>query len=320
MKKIGAALLLAAVMMALLAPACLAQEDYSGVTLRIAQQYGMQYAPVYVVQKLNLLDKYLPGVQVEWSNLGGGSAMNEAMISGQLDIAFMGIPPVLIAWDKGVDYRIACGICVPPSELIVRDESINSLADLTAEDKIAVPGVGSIQHIMLSMAALKQLGDANALDNNIVTMANPDAYAALISGSDVAGHFASMPYIDLELEAGMKSILSAQDAYEQQASIVCVASQAVYAQSDVYEGLLAALEEAISLLNALDEQVISIVAETEQISEEDAGRYLTWEGTIYSSDVYGLMGLAQFMQENGFIENTLESMDGIAYPSARAPE
>src|SRR6056297_1331729 len=159
--------------------------DYSDVTIRLAQQYGMQYAPVYVMQNMGLLEELLPGVNLEWSNFGGGSAMNEALISNQLDVAFMGIPPVLIAIDKGVDYRIAAGISVPPAELIVHsDSNIESLGDIKADDKIAVPGVGSIQHIMLSMAAKEQLGDPNAFDKNLTTMANPDAYTALISGTD----------------------------------------------------------------------------------------------------------------------------------------
>jgi len=131
--------------------------DFSGVKIRLAQQYGMQYAPAYVVQQLGLLEKYLPGAEVEWSNLGGGSSMSEALISNQLDVAFMGIPPMLIAWDKGADFKIASGICVPPSELMVSEKSgIASLSDLVyANGKVAVPSIGSIQHIMLAIAAEK---------------------------------------------------------------------------------------------------------------------------------------------------------------------
>jgi ABC-type nitrate/sulfonate/bicarbonate transport system substrate-binding protein len=44
--------------LAMLAPSALA----SGITVRLAQQYGMQYAPVYVAQELKLIEKRLPDV------------------------------------------------------------------------------------------------------------------------------------------------------------------------------------------------------------------------------------------------------------------
>lgn len=295
-------------------------EEFSGTTVRLAQQFGMQYAPVYVMQQMGFLEKHLPGATLEWNNLGGGSAMNEALISGSLDVAFMGIPPVLIALDKGVSYRIAAGICVPPSELMMRGESIMSLSDIKPEHKIAVPSVGSIQHIMLSMACQAQLGDAHALDNNIVAMANPDAYAALAAGTEVTGHFASMPYIDMEQQAGMRSILTAKEACDSQASIVCVTTEALHGNEAVYDGLMAALNEAIDVINAQGDEVLRIIADTEKITAEQAKAYLNWPGTIYSTDLYGALGLASFMKDNAFIKNDLSAIDQIAWPGVNSME
>jgi NitT/TauT family transport system substrate-binding protein len=277
----------------------------SGHTVRLAQQYGMQYAPVYVAQALGLIEARLPGVTLEWTKLGGGSAINEALIAGRLDAAFMGIPPALIAIDKGVDYRIASGICVPPAELMVRQDAAASLSDLTAEDRIAVPGIGSIQHIMLSIAAERELGDANAFDNAIVAMANPDAYAALISGTDIAGHFASMPYIDLETDEGMKSILTAPV----KASIVCVTTRALHENAAVEAAITGALAEAIERINSGDPEAIAIIAATEQITPEQAAEYAVWPGTLYAADVYGVDTLAEFMTRNGYIENPISADD-----------
>lgn len=293
------------------------ENEYSDVTIRLAQQYGMQYAPVYVMQKLGLLEELLPGAKLEWNNFGGGSAMNEALISNQLDVAFMGIPPVLIAIDKGVDYRIASGICVPPAEIIVRpDSGIASLADIKPEHKIAVPGIGSIQHIMLSMAAKDILGNANAFDNNLITMANPDAYTALISGTDITGHFASMPYIDLEINDGMKSILSVEDAGGG-ASIVCVTTKAFAGNSKVYDALIAALNQAIKLINEQDEAAIEVIAETEKITAEAAKKYLDWPGTIYTTDLYKVAELADFMHEAGYIKNEYKGFSNVTWEGAK---
>lgn len=302
------ALILAVLMgLALLAPTALA----SNVTIRLAQQYGMQYAPVYVAQELKLIEKRLPGVTLEWTKLGGGSAINEALIAGKLDAAFMGIPPALIAIDKGVDYRISAGICVPPAELMVRPEAAGSLAELGPEDRIAVPGVGSIQHIMLSIAAEKQLGNAKAFDNSIVAMANPDAYTALISGTDIVAHFASMPYIDLETNDGMASLLTAPV----KASIVCVTTKALHENTEAEQVIKDALSEAIDLINSGDPEALRIIAATEKITKEQAARYAVWPGTIYTPDVYGVQTLSDFMQKNGYIANAIAAADAC-WPGA----
>ena len=300
-KRIIALLLVALMGLTLQAPSALA----SGTTVRLAQQYGMQYAAVYVAQELKLIEKRLPGVMLEWVKLGGGSAINEALIAGKLDAAFMGIPPALIAIDKGVDYRIAAGICVPPAELMVRADAADSLSMLGPEDRIAVPGVGSIQHIMLSIAAEKELGNPNAFDNSIVAMSNPDAYTALISGTDIVGHFASMPYIDLEVENAMVSILSAPV----KASIVCITTRALHENTEAEKALLEGLNEAIDLINAGDPEALKIIATTEKITQEQAAEYIQWPGTIYASDVYGVQTLSEFMQKNGYIRNTIAAKD-----------
>ena len=313
MKKLIGLLVMVLVAAMVCAPMAMA-EDFSGTTVRLAQQYGMQYAPVYVMQQMGILEKHLPGATLEWANLGGGAAMNEAMISGSLDVAFMGIPPTVIAWDKGVSYRIAAGICVPPAELIVNSERIRSLSDITPEDKIAVPSVGSIQHIMLSMASEKLLGDAHALDDNIVGLANPDAFMALSSGTEIVGHFASMPFIDRELQLGMHSILKGKEAFESEASIVCVTTKALHENAAVHAALLAALEEAIAVINEQGDEVLAVIAEVEKISPEQAKEYLNWPGTTYSTEPRGVVELATFMQANGYIQKQMAGIDDIAWP------
>ena len=321
MKKRIFSILLAAVM-GLSAVGCANQEgaddgDYSDVTVRLAQQYGMQYAPVYVMQNLGLLEELLPGVKLEWNNFGGGSAMNEALISNQLDVAFMGIPPALIAIDKGVDYRIASGISVPPAELIVHpDSEINSLEDIKPEHKIAVPGIGSIQHIMLSIAAKDMLGDANAFDNNLSTMANPDAYTALTSGTDVVGHFASMPYIDLEINDGMKSILTA-DEIGGGASIIAVATKDFAENKEIYNALMTALGQAIELINDGDEEAIQIIANTEKITVDAAKTYVNWPGTKYTIDLYKIDELAEFMSGAGYLTNEYKGFENVTWEGAQ---
>lgn len=276
-------------------------KPYSGVKVRLVKQYTTAYAPIYVAEKLNLLDKYLPGIEVEWATISGGAAISEALISGQLDIGVMGIPPAVIASDKGADFKIAMGLSVLPIELMVNGDKIKSFHDFKPEDKIGVPGIGSINHITVSLMAKKYLGDAHAFDKNVVVMRNPDSYSGLLSNS-IAGHASIMPYAALEEQAGFKKLASGTDIIGD-ISLVCVASKKLYEQPAVYAGVLAALNEAIALINKGDEKTMQIIADEEKLSVEQVKDYITRDGTNYSSNIYGLISIANYMYQEGYIKN-----------------
>ena len=144
-----------------------ANDDEHLMTIRVAKQFGLVYAPLMVAEKIDFFSKY--GLKVEWLTLGSGGAVREAMASNELDAAFMEFRRT-IGWDKGLPAKIAAGYCVIPVSLVTYDENINTLEDFKAEHKIALPSPGSIQHILLSMALEKQLGDPNALDDNLVAL------------------------------------------------------------------------------------------------------------------------------------------------------
>ncbi len=291
-------------------------KPFSGVTVRLAKQYGMQYAAGYIVEKMNLLEKYLPGAKIEWSSFGGGAAITEALISGHLDVGFMGMPPAVIAIDKGADLKIASGVCVPPFDLMVKEERLQSIADFKPQDKIAIPGIGSTQHILLSIAAKEKLNKARDFDANMVAMANPDAYSSLVSGTEIVGHFTTMPFLELEARQGFRSILTGKEAYGD-ASIVCVTTSKFHSNPAVYAGLIGALYEAMDLLNKQDPKVLEIIAEVEKISIEDAKAFLDWPGTNYTANIYGLMGIANYMHEVGYIKNKPE-LEKLVWENARA--
>lgn len=149
--------------------------------------------------------------------------------------------------------------------------------------------------------AKKFLGDAHYLDKNVVVMPNPDSYAGLLSKS-ITAHASIMPYSAQEEKAGFKKVASGGDTVGD-VSIVCVVSEKLYNQPDVYAGVITALNEAIALINKRDAKALKIIAEVENLSDEQVNEYLSWEGTNYTSNVYGLMTVANYMYQEGYIKN-----------------
>lgn len=284
------------------------EKSNSDNTLRIGQQHGMQYSGIYLANELGILAKHLPNTKVELRTFSGGSAIAEALIGGHLDVGCFGIAPALIAMDKGAKFKIAFGLSVPPSQLIVMDKSIKSLNDIKDSDKIAIPSIGSIQHIALSIAAQKLYNNPHKFDKNIIAMANPEAFNALINKTDVVAHFASMPYIAKELDMGGGIAFDVSNIGIK-TSIVCAVDSEFYTTKNAdYQGLLRAIDESIALLNAKDLKAIDIVARVEKISQKEALEYIVYPNSIFSTKVYGLGEIYEYMLSSGHIKNPIKEL------------
>ena len=186
-RRLAAFFLLLASAVALAIPA-VARAEASVV--RISYGFGILYLPLMVMDREQLLEKRakaagLSDVKVEWKTFDGGNVINDAMLSGALDIAGIGVPGFLTLWAKAKDnpqleVRGLSGMSSSSLYLMTRNPNIKSLKDFTDKDRIAVPGIKtSLPAVFLQMAAAKELGDANyaKLDPITVGLAHPDALA-----------------------------------------------------------------------------------------------------------------------------------------------
>jgi len=289
--------------------------------MRLAVQYGLGYAPLTIAQEKGFFERYLPGVEIEWKQFGSGGAIREALIAGELDAGVMGIPPFLIGWDKGAAWKVASGVCVMPLGLQTYQEDIETLADFSEGDKIAYPSPGSIQHILLSMAAEKQLGDATALDDLGVAMAHPDGASALLSQREIAAHFTSPPYIFQELSGdNIHQVVDGTEAFGTEFTfLVAVATEDFYENNPRgYSAFVLGLADAIAFINENPEEAASILGPTFDLDEETTLEYLTWTGMNYTTTPYGLLGFAPFMKQAGYVEKVPEQLSEVAWSNVQA--
>lgn len=296
-------------------------EGAAPVKVRIALQYGLGYAPLQIAQEQKLIEKYLPGAQVEWKEMGTGGLIREAFVSGDLDAGFMAIPPYLVGWDQGGDWKISMALGSAPQGLQTYRKDITTLKDFKPGDKIAVPIPGSIQHILLAMAAEKELGNPKALDNNLVSMTHPDGATALISESGIAAHYTSPPYLFKELDSpNVKQIVDAEKAFGgEHTFLVGVATKTFHDNNPAaYAAFVAAISEAISFINNNPQEAAKILAPKYKMEPAQVEKYMTWPGTNYTSTPYGIMGFADFMKKAGYIKKVPNSLDEIAWENVVA--
>ena len=160
--------------------------------IKVAQQYGISYLPLMLMEEQKLIEKHARAagvdVSVGWAKFAGGNVMNDALLSGSLQFASGGVGPFVTLWSRtrgNLDVKAVAAINSMPLYLNTRNPAVKSIKDFTDKDRIALPAVKvSIQAVTLQMAAEKAFGDGqqNRLDPLTVTLSHPDEQTALLSG------------------------------------------------------------------------------------------------------------------------------------------
>ena len=232
--------------------------------ITIAKQYGIAYLPLMIMQQENLVEKHaraagLGDLKVNWATFAGSNVANDALLSGNLQFAAVGVPPLITMWAKtrgNLDVKAVAAINSMPFYLTTRNPGIKSIKDFTETDKIALPAAKvSIQAVTLQMAAEKAFGPGNAqkLDALTVSMSHPDAMAALLSGSSgINSHFTSPPFQYQELEKpGIRKVLSSYDVLGGATTFVVVWATNRFREANpkTYASFYKALEESMDMIN-----------------------------------------------------------------------
>jgi NitT/TauT family transport system substrate-binding protein len=232
--------------------------------LNLAQQYGVSFLPLMWMERNKLIEKHakaagLGDLKVGWIKLAGPAAMNDALLSGSLHFASAGVPALVTLWARtkgNMGVQGVTALASQPMYLNIRNPNVKSLRDLTEADKIALPAVKvSSQAIMLQMAAEKVFGPGNhfKLDSMTLTMAHPDALAALTGGSStITGHFTVSPFHDLEIKTpGIRTLMTSRDIFGGRVTANVITTTAKFREANpkTYGVFLAALKEAVEAVN-----------------------------------------------------------------------
>src|SRR5665213_3403234 len=121
----------------LLVLACWADAASAEVSeVRLARQIGLAYLPLMVMEEQNLIEKQAQAIglgklKVEWSQFSGANAMNDALLSGNLEFASVGASPLSVLWarTKGTSNEIkgVAAYCSFPLYLDTRDPVVHSI-------------------------------------------------------------------------------------------------------------------------------------------------------------------------------------------------
>lgn len=231
--------------------------------VHFAKQYGIAYLQLMVMEDQKLVEKHakeagIPLESVTWNTFTGGTAVNDALLSGAVDFVGGGIGAFVTMWarTKGIlDVKAVGALVKMPMFLNTRNPNVKTIKDFTDKDRIALPAVKiSPQAVTLQAAAAQMFGEDNftKFDSLTLNLGHPDAMQALASGSsEITAHFTTPPYQYQELRIpGVHTVLNSYDVWgPQTATILWATSPFVSKNPKLYAACVAALEEATDWIN-----------------------------------------------------------------------
>lgn len=296
--------------------------------VRIATGYTITALPFMIMAHDHLLEKRakaagLGDIKVTWGKFAGGNSMNDALLSGTLDFATGGMPPLAILWSK--THGHVKGVCAAsefPLYLNTRDPHVKTIKDFTSKDRIAVSAVKvSIMAITLEMAAAQAFGEANyaKLDPLTMSLSVPDGSAALIAGG-IPAQFGSPPLSFEELKhPGIHNVLTSYQVMggHHTHTLVWTTTKFHDENPKTYAAFVAAMQDAVDLINKNKTAAAKIYLEQTHSSEplSKIVALLNNPEIHYTTTPHNTMKFVNFMYKTGTIKMKPSSWKDLWFPN-----
>jgi len=292
---------------------------------------GVGFLPLLVMEQNKLIEKHaarlgLSAIEVKWVNLGGPSALNDALLSGAVDFIAAGPPAFLVLWDRTRDSAKVMGVAAItslPMYLNTSRDGFKTLDNVTGTDKIAMTAIKvSIPAIVMQMYAAEKYGlkDATRFDRYTVSMTHPDGVVALLGGSGaISAHFTSPPFHQRERkDPHIHTVMTTDDVMKGSTTFTMLSTTSAFRESNpkATQAVLAALEEANGLIRA-DKKMAAMVllaSTTESgFSLNDLQEVIEDPAVKFTTTPENVMKYARFMHSIGTLEHLPETWQELFF-------
>ncbi len=303
-------------------------------TVRIARQFGISYLPLILMQDAGLLEAEGRArgldLDVEWITFTGGPPINDALISGSVDLATGGVSAMLTLWGRTRGNLRVKGVAAMgcmPIWLNTNNPAVRTVGDFTDRDRIALPGVKvSIQAVVLQMAAVQAFGPGqqNRLDPLTVSMGHPDGQIALLGGrTEISAHFTAAPYMYAEVQSPhVHRVLNSYDVLGGPHTFNLAWATARYHDShpEVIAAFTAALERAMAVIRdaPLEAAAVWVRSERARQTPGEVAEMIRAPENEWTTTPRRMMSFATFMHSTGGLTQRPESWRDLFFPEIHA--
>ena len=168
----------------------------SPVTVRLGFLSNITHAPALIALKEGFFTKALGSAgTVKATAFSAGTEETTAILSGQLDVAYVGPNPAITAWQKSSDIQIISGVATGGASIVVK-KGITTAAQLKGKS-LATPSLGNTQDVALRYW-LKQHGvttNTTGGGDAFIKPTKPNSAAVLqFKSGQIAGGSEPAPY------------------------------------------------------------------------------------------------------------------------------
>jgi NitT/TauT family transport system substrate-binding protein len=299
--------------------------------IRFAQTSGLAYLPVYVAVEQKLIEKHaaaagLVDVSLVFTKLGSGTAINDAIISGSVDVAMAGVTVLINLWDKTVGRNAVKGMMAisdTPIYFNTLDERIASIRDLKPGDRIGMTAGKGTQHALaLQMAAAEAFGwdQRTRLDELTVSISHPDGVIGMLSGgANFKTHATTVPFANIELaHPGIRTILNSYDVVGGRHTLIVAYTTEKWRNENraLYDATYAGLAEAMGIIKADKRAAAELFARVEHsgLSLDEIDRIVEDEDMLFFSPAPSkVMVWADYMMKTGLIKHRLAAWRDVFF-------
>lgn len=234
-----------------------------------------------VTKNLGLVQKYMPGIEIEYIKVGGGGDMLRAIAAEQVDFGGLGNPPTAIGVTRGLPIQgiMVLNMLDYVEAMVVRtDADIKSFADL--EGKTIAAPFGSTTHYLLLQALTDEGIDPASME---ILDLRPNDIAVAWARGDIDAAWYWEPNLDKAVSDGgnifMTSGIMASRGYPTW-DVGVVINDFAESYPHLVEAFLKAECEGIDYWISNPAETAAIIAEELELPLEDATRMMGGTGMV----------------------------------------
>ncbi len=296
--------------------------------VKIGIGFGIGFLPMFVADDMKMVESQAKAAGLEittsYQRFSGSSAMQDAILSGSVDMGVYGVAAMLIAWDKAKNtpqqiFGIA-GVNSSPLVLVTNKPEVKSLADFAPTDKIAMPALVSPQMYALQMVSEKAFGPGqqDKLKPQVVALPHPEALNAMLSGStEVKAYFSTPPFTQIALASGKAQVVTTSEAaFGGRSSFLVLGATKRYidANPKMPAIMVAALKQASDFIRDNPRKAAEIYLKVEPSKILDVDKVEAMLKAMpddFGVAVYGVKATADFMNRIGVLKTVPASFKDV---------
>ena len=272
------------------------------IRINDTERYGSHI--IGIVRAKDLLDLYLPdNIIVEWTSVTNSTNIRDAIATGDIDIASLGIPNYILAKESNYPILLLARSSTTSSYFYSNNEKIMKFEDINSTTRVAIASKGTINHLAFLIKCEEVFGDPMIYDNNLVAMSYSDMITSLSTSNEIDCAIITMPaFIEADQIPTLVRVEDMTQIYLDNHLDVCFVVSNDFYQSnpELVDAFMKAVEDAFTYVDEYPNEAAELLSEAYKIDAsyvKDELRKLP-----HKTDIMGYDELASFLYHVGMLD------------------